>query len=126
MKQAKIIHEKQEFDSTIPRFGMYLFKKIKKIFKKLSVNPKIHRHVIFKKILANLKIQGIVFDYALICQFNQFLSFSSFFIHTIYQEEFFFFFCSRLKSRKIEDQDHECNFSFMCSEKIKNLSKMIF
>jgi hypothetical protein len=73
MKQAKIIHEKQEFDSTIPRLGMYLFKKIKKIFKKLSVNPKIHRLVIFKKLLANLKIQGIVFDYALICQFNQFL-----------------------------------------------------
>ena len=55
MKQAKIIQEKQKFNSTIPRFGMYLFKKIKKIFKKLSVNTKIHGLTIFKKLLANPK-----------------------------------------------------------------------
>jgi hypothetical protein len=60
MKQGKIIQEKQELNLTIPRFGMYLFSKIKKLFKKLSATP---------------KIQGLVFDYALNCQFNQFFKF---------------------------------------------------
>jgi len=61
MKQDKKIQEKQEFNSAIPRFGMYLFNKIKKILKKLLANP---------------KIQKLVFDYALTCQFNEFLPFS--------------------------------------------------
>jgi hypothetical protein len=86
MKQDKKIQEKQEFNSAISRFGMYLFGKIKKILKKLLANP---------------KIQKLVFDYALTCQFNEFLPFSFkfffFFIHTIWKEQdfFSFFFYSR-------------------------------
>jgi hypothetical protein len=58
MKQGKIIQQKQEFNTAIQRFGMYLFIKIYKIFKKNSANPKIQR----------LKC-----GCALICQFSQFL-----------------------------------------------------
>ena len=44
MKQDRnsyLIQEKQEFNSAIPRFSMYLFDKIKKILKKHSTSPKI-------------------------------------------------------------------------------------
>ena len=54
MKQGKITQEKQEFNLAIPRFGMYLFGKIKK----LSANP---------------KIQGHIFGYVLTYPFNQYL-----------------------------------------------------
>jgi hypothetical protein len=39
---------------------------------------------------------------------------------------FLFFFYSKLKSRKIEDEDEKHNFSLMCSVKIKKLSKIFF
>jgi hypothetical protein len=41
MKQCQIIQKQQEFNLAIPRFGIYLLGKIKKIFKKLLVNPRI-------------------------------------------------------------------------------------
>ena len=62
MKQGKIILEKQEFNSTISRFGMYLFDKIKKI----SVNP---------------KTKVLVFDYVQICQSINSYNFSFFYPH---------------------------------------------
>ena len=114
MKQDNIIQEKQEFILAITRFSTYLFNKIKKILKKHSTSP---------------KIQELVFNYALTCQFKSIHAFFSFFfIHTIQHDQnfFFFFFYSKLKSRKIEDEDDKHNFSLMCSVKIKKLSKVIF
>jgi hypothetical protein len=56
---------------------MYLFGKIKKILKKLLANP---------------KIQKLVFDYAVTCQFNEFLPFSF---------NFFFFLSTQFGKNKI-------------------------
>jgi len=108
MKQGKIIQQKQEFNTAIQRFGMYLFIKIKKIFKKISANPKIQR----------LKC-----GCALICQFSQFLHFFLqlflFSLSTQFKKNkiSFLFFYSRPKSRRIEDDEQEHNFSLMYSTK---------
>jgi len=50
MKQCQIIQKQQDFNLTIPRIDIYLLEKIKKIFKKLLVNP---------------RIQGLIIGYAI-------------------------------------------------------------
>jgi hypothetical protein len=60
MKHDKTIKKKTRIQFGNTKVWYVLIWKIKKIFKKLLANP---------------KIQGLVFDYALTCQFNQFLQF---------------------------------------------------